>query len=53
MERGLGVHSQGGASVSWASFSLLYPHLNCISEKNSANWLRWGGGSGNSEGDME
>ncbi|XP_015415334.1 PREDICTED: uncharacterized protein LOC107182079 [Myotis davidii] len=42
MERGLGVHSPGGASVSSAGFSLLYPHLNCTSEKDSADWLRVG-----------
>lgn len=37
-----GVHSLGVASVSSASFSWLYPHLNGISEKNSASWLRVG-----------
>lgn len=39
LERGPGVHSSGGAFVSIEDFSLLYPHLKCISEKDSANWL--------------
>lgn len=36
--------------MSAEGFSLLYPHLKCILEKDSANWLGVGGGSGSSEG---
>ena len=50
MERGPGVHSPGGACMSAEGFSLLYPHLKCILEKDSANWLGVGGGSRSSEG---